>query len=127
MSKAKKKRKSEQNNKICAEWLRKAGFLQTDDLGTLDYNNDVSLDDLKTIDFNNDTRMTDLTDIDKINLKKISVTEQAAKKIIKKYRNLKIKGEPIKYSEPNKKSKSRNNDIMFVRQIPRHLRDRLKS
>ena len=68
------------SNKICAEWLRKAGFLQTDDLGTIDYNNDVSLDDLKTIDFNNDTRMTDLTDIHKINLKKISVAEQAAKK-----------------------------------------------
>ena len=72
--------------------------------------------------------MTDLTDIHKINLKKISVAEQAAKKkIIKKYRNLKIKGEPIKCSEPNKKSKSINNDIMFVRQIPRHLQDRLKS
>ena len=80
MSKAKKKRKSEQNNKICAEWLRKSGFLQTDDLGTSDYNNDISLDDLKTIDFNNDTRMTDLTDVYKINLKKISVAEQAAKR-----------------------------------------------
>ena len=86
------------------------------DLGIIDYNNDVSLDNLETIDFNNDTKMTDLTDTDTI----------AAKKIIEKYRNLKRKGEPIEYSEPNIKSKSRNNDIMFIKQIPMHLRDRLK-
>ena len=35
--------------------------------------------------------MTDLTDIDKIDLKKSSATQQAAKIIIKKYRNLKKK------------------------------------
>ena len=47
-------------------------------------------------------------------------------KISKKYRNLKRKGEPIKYSEPNKKSKSRNNDIMFIKQILMLPRDRFK-
>ena len=41
-------------------------MLGTDDLQTIDYNNDVTLDDLKTIDFNNDTQITDLTSIDKI-------------------------------------------------------------
>ena len=70
--------------------------------------------------------MTDLTDIDKIDLKKTSATQQAAKKIIKIYRNFKRKCEPIEYSESNKKSKSRNNDIMFIQQIPMNLRDRLK-
>ena len=89
------------------------------------YNNDVSLDVLKTIDFNNNTQMTDLSDIDKIDLKKTCATQQAAKNI-KKYRNLKRKGEPIKYSEPNKKSKSRNNDITFIKQIPVHPQERLK-
>ena len=66
--------------------------------------------------------MTDLTDIDKIDLKKTS----AAKKIIKIYRNFKRKCEPIEYSESNKKSKSRNNDTMFIKQIPMNLQDRLK-
>ena len=37
---------------------------------------------LKTVDFNNETQMTYLTDIDKIDSKKISETQQAAKKII---------------------------------------------
>ena len=35
---------------------------------------------LETVDFNNKTRMTYLTDIDKIDFKKISGTQQAAKK-----------------------------------------------
>ena len=105
---------------------KKSWFSEIDDLGTIDYNKDVSLDDLETIDFNNDTQMTDLTDIDKIDLKKTSATQQAAKKTIKIYRNFKRKCEPIEYSESNKKSKSRNNDIMFIQQIPMNLRDRLK-
>ena len=58
---------------------KKAGFLGTGNLQTIDYNNDATLDDLETIDFNNDTQMTDLTDIDKIDLKKTSATQQAAK------------------------------------------------
>ena len=58
---------------------KKSWFSEIDDLGTIDYNKDVSLDDLETIDFNNDTQMTDLTDIDKIDLKKTSATQQAAK------------------------------------------------
>ena len=70
-------------NKKSAEWLKKAGFLGTGNLQTIDYNNDATLDDLETIDFNNDTQMTDLTDIDKIDLKKTSATQQAAKKIKK--------------------------------------------
>ena len=69
--------------------------------------------------------MTDLTDIDKTDLKKTSAPQQAAKKIMKKYRNLKRKIKTIEYSEPNKRSKSWNNDIMFIKQIPMHPRDRL--
>ena len=54
--KAKIKRKSEKKtNKKSAEWLKKAGFLGTDDLQTIDCYNDVTLDDLENIDFNNDT------------------------------------------------------------------------
>ena len=102
-------------NKKSAEWLKKAGFLEIDDLATTDYNKDVSLDDLETINFNNDTQMTDLTDIDEIDLKKTSATLQAAKKTIKIYRNFKRKNESIKYGESNKK-----------KQIPMNLRDRLK-
>ena len=66
--------------------------------------------------------MTDLINIDKIDLKKTSARQQVAKKI-KKYGNLKRKGEPINYSGLNKKSKSRKNEILFIKQIPMHLRN----
>ena len=72
------KRKVWKKNKS-AEWLKKASFLETDNLQTIDYNNDVTRY-LETVDFNNKTRMTYLTDIDKIDFKKISGTQQAAKK-----------------------------------------------
>ena len=68
-----------------ADWLKKAGFLGTDDLQTTDYNNDTNkndLDDLETINYNNDTNISDL---DNINLKE---TSEAQVKIVKKYRNL---------------------------------------
>ena len=110
-------------NKKSVEWLKKAGFLGTDNLQTTNNNNDVTLDDLETIDFNIDTQMTDLINIDKIDLKKTSARQQVAKKIIKKYGNLKRKGEPINYSGLNKKSKSRKNEILFIKQIPMHPRN----
>ena len=76
----KKQKGSKKKKKKSAEWLKKAVFLGTDDLQTIDYNNDLTLDDLETIDFNNDTQITDLTDIDKMDLKHTSATQQAAKK-----------------------------------------------
>ena len=77
--KAKAKRKSKKRHKKSAEWLKKADYSKK----RIDYNNDITLDDLETIDFNNHTQMTDLTGIDKIDLKKTSATQQAAKKIKK--------------------------------------------
>ena len=69
--------------------------------------------------------MTDLTDIDKRDRKKTSATQKAAKKI-KKYKHLKREGESVNYSGLNKKSKSRNNDTMFIKQVPMHLGDEIK-
>ena len=101
------------------------GFLETDDLMTIDYNNDVSLDDVATVDYHNDTQPNDLNnEIDKINLKKTSATQKAAKKIIKKYKNLKRKGQLVNYSKLSKNSKE--DGIVIVKQVPVHPRDRLK-
>ena len=101
------------------------GFLETDDLMTIDYNNDVSLDDVAAVDYHNDTQPNDLNnEIDKINLKKTSATQKAAKKIIKKYKNLKRKGQLVNYSKLSKNSKE--DGIVFVKQVPVHPRDRLK-
>ena len=78
-----RQKKAEKTNKKASKWLKKAGFLGTDDLQAIDYNNDVSLDDIETVDFNDDTQMADLNDIDKVDLKKNSATQQTAKKILK--------------------------------------------
>ena len=52
---------------------KKAGYLETDDLETVDYNNDVSLDDVATVDYNMDTQPNELdNDIEKIDLKNTS-------------------------------------------------------
>ena len=90
-------------NKKAADWLRRAGYLDTDDLQTIDYNNDTNvadLDDLQTIDYNNDTNVADIDDLetigynndtsvgDFINLKKTSGTQLATKKILIRYTNL---------------------------------------
>ena len=71
-------------NKKANKWQKKVSFLGTDDLLTINCNNDVSLDDSETVDFNNDTQMADF---DKIDLKKTSATQQVAKKLSK---NIKI-------------------------------------
>ena len=67
-------------NKKATKWLKKAGFLRTDNWQTTDYNNDVIINHIETVDFNNNTRMRYVNDID---LKRTSVTQQAAKKISK--------------------------------------------
>ena len=75
-----RQKKAEKTNKKASKWLKKASFLGTDNLQTIDYNNDVSLDDIETIDFNDDTQMADLNDFDKIDLKETSATQQIAKR-----------------------------------------------
>ena len=47
-------------NKKATEWLKKAGYLETDDLETVDYNNDISLDDVQSLDYNNNTQLDEL-------------------------------------------------------------------
>ena len=60
--------------------VKKAGFLETNDLEMIDYNNDVNLDDVATVDCNNDKNPNNLNnDIQKIDIKKISATQMQLK------------------------------------------------
>ena len=72
-------------NKKAAKYLRNANYLDTDDLETVDYNNDNNIDDFDddvTVDYNFDNN---LKDHDEIDLKKTSPAKKLlAKKIIKK-------------------------------------------
>ena len=72
--------------KKAAGWLKKTGFLCTDDLETIDYNNDTiinDLDDVEIINYNNDKNINDL---DNVNLKKTLRAQMAAKNIDKNIR-----------------------------------------
>ena len=93
----------------------------------VDYNNDVSLDDVATVDHNMDTQPNQLDNgIEKIDLKNTSkntVSQKTAKIIVKRYRNLKRKIQLVNYS---KLKKSKYDDIVFIKQVPVHPRDRLK-
>lgn len=72
-------------NKKVANWLRKAGCLETDDSQTVDYNNDTNitdLDDVETINYSNDTNIYDLNDLYKTDFKNNSGS-QMLKKLLK--------------------------------------------
>ena len=75
-------------NKRAPNWLKKEGYLETDDSEMVDYNNDVSLADVATVDFNMGTQPNELdNDIEKIDLKNTSkniLIKKTAKKNSKK-------------------------------------------
>ena len=92
-------------NKKATEWLKKAGYLETDDLETVDYNSDISLDDVQTVDYNNDIQLDELDNEPEKIVPKNILTQKTAKKVIKKYRNLERKGQLVNYSKLDKKGK----------------------
>ena len=50
-------------NKKAADWLKNPGYVDTDDLETIHYNNDTNIDDLddvETVNYNNDANLGDL-------------------------------------------------------------------
>ena len=71
--------------------MKRAGYLDTFDQQSIDYNNNSDIADLEIVDYNNDTNISDWKDdnsIDTKNLKKTSKAQIAAKKITRKYRNV---------------------------------------
>ena len=96
-------------NEKAANYLRKVGYLDTEDLETVDYNNDnniVDLDDISTVDYNNDNNLKDLDNTD---LKKTWGKQITTKKIVKKYRNHARKNPYQRISKKN------DNDVEFLK------------
>ena len=106
-------------NKKASKWLKKAGYLGTDDLETIDYNNDTPMDDLETVDFNNDTEMSDLIDLKKEVIEFVKQVPLHPREWLKRKR----KAELNNYSKLSKKSE---NNITFIKQVLVNPRDRLK-
>ena len=50
-------------NKKASKWLKRAGYLDTDDLETINYNNDTNMDNIETVDYDNGTNVNDLNNI----------------------------------------------------------------
>ena len=78
--------------------IKKSNYLQTDDKEMFNYNSDIESNDLSTVNYNSDVDMDNVSDAKTINYNttnKSSMAQQQAKRIIKKYRNLKRKA-PIK-------------------------------
>ena len=75
--------------------LKKARYIQTDDTQTVNYNVDVNTDDLTTVGYTSDAEIENLSNAEAVdytnNNTANSVTQQQAKRIIKKCKNLKRK------------------------------------
>ena len=104
----KSKGKLKKINKKVAKHLQNANYLDTDNLEMVDYNNDNNIDDFDddvTVDYNFNNNLKGLDEID---LKKTSpVKKLAAKKIVKKYRNLARK-------KPYQKFSSKKNNVTMT-------------
>ena len=118
----KKKNPIRKASKKAINRMKKSNYLQTDDEKTVDYNNDANLENLETIDYNNDTNLDELettcynsdTEIKLTTAPKISTAQQqVAEKIVKKYKNLTRKEQPIIYAKTNKKNKE--GDFVFIK------------
>ena len=111
----KSKGKLKKINKKVAKHLQNANYLDTDNLEMVDYNNDNNIDDFDddvTVDYNFNNNLKGLDEID---LKKTSpVKKLAAKKIVKKYRNLARKKPYQKFSS-KKKQRDDDNDVAFLK------------
>ena len=85
-------------NEKASKWSKKACYLGTDDLETINYNNDTPMDDLETVDFNNDTEMSDLIDLKKEDIEFVKQVPLHPRKRLKRKR----KAELNNYSELSK-------------------------
>ena len=80
--KQKKIRELSKQNKKATDWLRQAGYLNTEDLDAIKYNYIFNINK----DIDNDKKDTDIGET--IDLKKNSNTQRVAKSIVEKYKNL---------------------------------------
>ena len=111
--------------KNAVQKLKKMRYIQTDDTQTVIYNDDVNIDDLTTVGYNSDAEIENLSDAETVKMAANSVAQQQAKRIIKKYKNLKRKATK-KIDQPIKKRKNEKaDDVVFVKQVPMHPRDKL--
>ena len=70
--------------------MKKSNYLETDDVETVNYNDDINIDDISTA---GEVKIVNMSDTETIDYGKVNkdITQQYVKRIIKKYRNLKRK------------------------------------
>ena len=96
----------------------KIKHLQTDDMETVNYNSDIEPDNLSNVNFNSNVEIDEVSDAETMDYNtrtnKNSVAQQQAKRIIKKYRNLKRKAAIQNNIPPTKIKILNNNDMMTL-------------
>ena len=107
-----KKDKAKELTRKAIDNMKKSKHFHTDDMETVNYNSDIEPDNLSTVNYNSDIEIDDVPDAETIDYNtttnRNSVAQQQAKRIIKKYRNLKRKAAfqnniPQKIKIPNNK------------------------
>ena len=107
-----KKDKAKELTRKATDNMKKSKHFHTDDMETVNYNSDIEPDNLSTVNYNSDIKIDDVPDAETIDYNtttnRNSVAQQQAKRIIKKYRNLKRKAAiqnniPQKIKIPNNK------------------------
>ena len=101
--------------------MKKSNYLETDDAETVNYNDGINIDDISTA---GNVEIENMSDAETIDYDKVNkgITQQNAKRIINQYRNLKSKAA---MNNKNKTKKRKDDDVIFVKQVPVHPRDRL--
>ena len=107
--------------------LKKARHIQADDTQSVNYNGDVNIDDLTTVGYTSDAEIEYLSDAEAVNYADNntanSVAQQQAKRIIKKYKNLKTKATKDFDQTRKKKINEADDVVVFVKQVPIHPRN----
>ena len=97
--------------------MKKSNCLETDNVELVNYNDDINIDNISTAGDVETENMSDAetADYDKVNK---DITQQHAKRIIKKYRNLKRK------AAINNKNKTKKEKMIMLSLLNKYLSTR---
>ena len=111
------KDKIENLTKQVIKEMKKSNYLETDNVELVNYNDDINIDDISTA---GDVEIENMSDAETIDYDKVNkdIPQQHAKRIIKKYRNLKRK------AAINNKNKTKKEKMIMLSLLNKYLSTR---
>ena len=97
--------------------MKKSNCLETDNVELVNYNDDINIDNISTA---GDVETENMSDAETVDYDKVNkdITQQHAKRIIKKYRNLKRK------AAINNKNKTKKEKMIMLSLLNKYLSTR---